>query len=81
MFPEAVVSVKIRYDNSGRDKIRVGVGHSIFNPKCRVNVGLMLSAFEGGGHRAAGGCSFPVEKADDYLPRMIEILQKNEPNE
>jgi len=81
MFPEAAVSVKIRYDEGNREKIRISIGHSIFNPNCRVNVGLMLAAFEGGGHRAAGGCSFPVEKADEYIPQMIDILLKNEPNE
>ena len=81
MYPETVVSAKIRYPNGERDKIRVSVGHSIFNQNCRVNVGLMLSAFEGGGHRAAGGCSFSADKADDYIPRIIDILLKNESNE
>jgi oligoribonuclease NrnB/cAMP/cGMP phosphodiesterase (DHH superfamily) len=81
MFPEAVVSVKIRYDDKNRQRVAVSAGHSIFNRKCKVNVGVMLSAFEGGGHRAAASCRFDAEKADDYIPKIIEILLKNEDNE
>jgi hypothetical protein len=39
----------------------------------------MLSYFEGGGHKGAGSCSFPVEKADEYLQKIIDILRENEP--
>ena len=57
----------------------IKVGHSILNRGCRVNVGKMLSAFEGGGHPGAGACRFPREKAADYLERILEILLRNEP--
>jgi oligoribonuclease NrnB/cAMP/cGMP phosphodiesterase (DHH superfamily) len=81
LFPEAVVSVKIRYDNDIKEKVAVSVGHSIFNRNCNVNVGLMLSSFEGGGHRGAGACRFHVSKAQDYIPKILDILLRNEPNE
>lgn len=81
MFPEAVVSVKIRYDNDDKEKVAVSVGHSIFNRNCNVNVGLMLSKFEGGGHRGAGSCQFHVSKAQDYIPKILDILLKNQDNE
>ncbi len=81
MFPEAIVSVKIRYDNDDKEKVAVSVGHSIFNPNCNVNVGLMLSKFEGGGHRGAGSCQFHVSKAQDYIPKILDILLKNQDNE
>ena len=74
LFPEAVVSVKIRYDDKDKKRVAVSVGHSIFNRNCKVNVGVMLSAFEGGGHRAAASCRFNAEKADDYIPKIIDIL-------
>ena len=78
MFPEAVVSVKIGFENPRKEKIIVKVGHSILNRNCRINVGQMLSYFDGGGHKGAGSCSFPVRKADEYLPKIIDILKKNE---
>jgi oligoribonuclease NrnB/cAMP/cGMP phosphodiesterase (DHH superfamily) len=81
LYSEAIVSVKIRYENDDKKTVAVSVGHSIFNRNCNVNVGLMLSQFEGGGHRGAGACRFHVSKADDYIPKIIDILLKNEPNE
>lgn len=81
MFPEAVVSVNIRYDNDDKEKVAVSVGHSIFNRNCNVNVGLMLSKFEGGGHRGAGSCRFHVSKSQDYIPKILDILLKNKGNE
>jgi hypothetical protein len=81
LFPEAIVNVRIRYDAEEEEKVIIGVGHSIFNRKCYVNVGLMLSKFEGGGHRGAGACKFHKSKADAYLEGIVNILQKNESNE
>ena len=81
LFPDAVVSVKIRFEDAGREKVALSVGHNIFNRNCNVNVGLMLSKFEGGGHRVAGSCRFHVSKANDYIPAIIDILLKNAINE
>lgn len=81
LFPEAVVSVKIRFEDEGREKVAVSVGHNIFNRNCNVNVGLMLSKFEGGGHRVAGSCRFHVSNANDYIPAIIDMLLKNAINE
>ena len=81
LFPESVVNVKIRYDDKERQMIALSIGHSIFNKNCNVNVGLLLSRFEGGGHQGAAACRFHVSKADSYIPEIIDILLKNEPNE
>jgi hypothetical protein len=81
LFPETVVNVKIRYDNQDPNLVAVSVGHSIFTPGCRVNVGLMLTEFGGGGHRGAGACRFEKHLAKRYIPRIIDILLANQPNE
>jgi len=81
MFPKAVVSVTIRYDDKDKKMLAVSVGHSIFNRNCKVNVGRMLTAFGGGGHRAAASCRFDPKKADEYIPKIIDILLKNEDND
>ncbi|MDY6906091.1 MAG: exopolyphosphatase [Thermodesulfobacteriota bacterium] len=81
LYPSTVVNVKIRYDVHDKNRMLVSVGHSIFNRQCNVNVGELLSNFEGGGHRGAGACSFSADKADDYLPKIIDALVKNEPND
>jgi oligoribonuclease NrnB/cAMP/cGMP phosphodiesterase (DHH superfamily) len=81
LFPESIVNMRIRYQDKKKEMIVVNVGHSIFNPNCHVNVGLMLAQFDGGGHRGAGAARFHVSKADEYIPDIIDILLKNENNE
>lgn len=81
LFPEAVVNVRTRHDTDDLEKVIIGVGHSILNPGCEVNVGMMLSQFEGGGHRGAGACKIDKAKAEEYLDRIIGILLRNESNE
>lgn len=81
MFPETVVQMKIRLADRDRDKVIVSLGHSIFNRNCRVNVGVLLSRYQGGGHPGAGSCSFHVRHSDDYIPAILEALMRNEPIE
>jgi oligoribonuclease NrnB/cAMP/cGMP phosphodiesterase (DHH superfamily) len=81
LFPDTVANVRIRYADTDKETILVNVGHSIFNPRCNVNVGLMLAQFDGGGHRGAGSARFPASREDEYIPQIIDILLKNENNE
>ncbi len=81
LFPESYVNVRIRYEDKNRETVAVSVGHSIFNPGCKVNAGLLLSDFDGGGHRGAASCRFHKSKAEEIIPQIIEALQKNECNE
>ncbi|WP_372682506.1 exopolyphosphatase [Desulfosarcina sp.] len=77
LFPDCTVNVKIVFDEDRLASIKVG--HSILNRGCEVNVGKMLSAFEGGGHPGAGACRFARDKTPDYLARIVHILQENIP--
>ena len=79
LFPETSVSVKISFDDENKETIVVKVGHSILNRTCNVNVGQMLSYFEGGGHKGAGACRFHHSLADEYLPKIFDILLENDP--
>lgn len=81
LFPDAVVSVKIRNADADRDRVIISVGHSIFNRNCNVNVGLMLSRFNGGGHRGAGSCTVAASEADAALRKIVDILLENANNE
>lgn len=81
LYPQAVVSVKIRYEGADKRKVIIGVGHSIFNRNCKVNVGLMLAGFGGGGHRGAGSCTVPADQAEEAVDTIVGTLLKNEPNE
>ncbi len=79
LFPETIVHVKIRYTDDKHETMALSVGHSIFNNNCRVNAGKLLAQFEGGGHSGAASCRFHASKADEYIPKIIDFLIKNEP--
>ncbi len=81
LFDQCAVHVRIRRDPGHPDRVSLSIGHSIFNRSCKVNVGLMLKTFGGGGHRGAGGCSLNASRAEAVIERILEILLKNESNE
>ncbi|MDJ0781559.1 MAG: exopolyphosphatase [Desulfosarcinaceae bacterium] len=75
LFPDAVVNVKLYHTE---EQLVVKVGHSILNRNCRVNVGKLLARFNGGGHRGAGACRFPIDQTDRHLPQIMAALLANE---
>ena len=81
LFPDVNVSVKIVKHPTDPSRMIISLGHSIFNKTCRVNVGYLLSEFEGGGHHGAGSCNFPNEKKEEVLNLLLTALKKNEVNE
>jgi oligoribonuclease NrnB/cAMP/cGMP phosphodiesterase (DHH superfamily) len=81
LFPESFVNVRIRYEDRKKQMVMVNIGHSIFNPSCKVNVGLMLVRYGGGGHRGAGSARFHASESDDYISEIIDCLVKNKNNE
>ena len=81
LYPESFVQVRIRHEDRNKEIIAVSVGHSIFNPHCNVNAGVLLDGFEGGGHCGAAATRFHVSKAEEFIPQIIDELLKNENNE
>ena len=81
VFPETSVNLRIRYENQNKDMVVINLGHSIFNPGCNVNVGLMLAQFGGGGHPGAGSARVQPSEADDIISRIIDQLLANKNNE
>ncbi|MCG8640505.1 MAG: exopolyphosphatase [Desulfobacterales bacterium] len=79
MFPESIASVKIRFDSPACRNVQVSVGRSIFNRKCNVNIGKLLSGFGGGGHAGAGGCTLPAESAEENLRKILKVMVDNQP--
>jgi nanoRNase/pAp phosphatase (c-di-AMP/oligoRNAs hydrolase) len=55
--------------------VAVAVGHSIFNRTSRVSVGVLMSRYGGGGHRGAGTCLLPADRADAFLAEMISVMK------
>lgn len=76
LFPQANVSVRV-HPGPSSEQVAVAVGHSIFNRTSRTNVGRLMAAFGGGGHRGAGTCLVLTTTADDELAEMIATMKKD----
>ena len=76
LFPEANVEVRIFHGFNGT--VVAAVGHSIFNRTCKVNAGMMLQEYGGGGHFGAGTAQIPAEEAEAKIGEIIARLNRNE---
>ena len=76
LFPDANVSLRVHW--GPRDEtVIAAVGHSIFNRTCNTSVGELMSRYGGGGHRGAGTCILPLDKAADAIDDILFALQQN----
>ena len=73
LFPEANVSVRAQWA-TGKDRVMVKVGHSIFNRTCEDSVGDLMSRYGGGGHFGAGSAPLEILEADLKILEIIETL-------
>ena len=76
LFPDSNVSLRVHWGPSHKSVI-AAVGHSIFNRTCKTSVGELMSRFGGGGHRGAGTCVLPLDKAADAIDEILFELQAN----
>jgi nanoRNase/pAp phosphatase (c-di-AMP/oligoRNAs hydrolase) len=76
LFPDANVSLRVHW-GPRRDSVIAAVGHSIFNRSCNTSVGELMSRYGGGGHRGAGTCVLPLERAADAIDEILFELQAN----
>lgn len=76
LFPESNVSLRVHWGPK-KESIIAAVGHSIFNRTCNTSVGELMSRFGGGGHRGAGTCVLPLDKAAEAIEEILWELQAN----
>ncbi len=77
LFPEANVSIRLRYKGPRENgKLVASVGHSILNRTCHVNVGELMQQIGGGGHAAAGSCSFHESESDVVMEKLLRVLNE-----
>ena len=76
LFPDANVSLRVHW-GPRHDTVIAAVGHSIFNRTCKTSVGDLMSRYGGGGHRGAGTCLLPIEKAAEAIDEILFELQAN----
>jgi nanoRNase/pAp phosphatase (c-di-AMP/oligoRNAs hydrolase) len=76
LFPAANISLRVHWGPS-REHVAAAVGHSIFDRTSRTNVGELMSRYGGGGHRGAGTCLLPAQKADALIAEMIATIKRD----
>jgi nanoRNase/pAp phosphatase (c-di-AMP/oligoRNAs hydrolase) len=72
MYPEANISIHVIW---GKDKQNIvfSTGKSIINKSSNTNIGELMLSYDGGGHKAAGGCQIEI---DDSLKVLNELITK-----
>ena len=76
LFPETNVSLRVHWGPAHQSVI-AAVGHSIFNRTCKTSVGELMSRYGGGGHRGAGTCVLPLDRAAEAIDEILFELQAN----
>jgi len=51
------------------------MGKSILNRTSDLDIGELTLEYGGGGHRNAGTCQVPTDRADALLPELIERVR------
>ena len=76
LFPEQNISIHVVW---GKDKQNVvfSTGKSIINKTSNTNVGELMLKYNGGGHRAAGGCQIDTDKAEVVLEELITQINQD----
>ncbi len=76
LFPAANISLRAQW-GPRRERVALTVGHSIFNRTCHTHVGFLMSRYHGGGHRTAGSCLLPVDKADAQIAEIVAAIKQD----
>ncbi|MCL1940512.1 MAG: exopolyphosphatase, partial [Synergistaceae bacterium] len=75
LYPETNISIRI-LDGRNKENIVFSVGYSIVNRTAKVDVGKLMAKFNGGGHKKVGTCQVDLDKADQALDEMLEVMKK-----
>jgi nanoRNase/pAp phosphatase (c-di-AMP/oligoRNAs hydrolase) len=73
LFPDANISMQIMWGFRRRN-IVITCGYSILNNTASADVGSLMLKYSGGGHKRAGTCQVPSDKADDIIKEISEEL-------
>ena len=74
LYPGCNVSIQIKQEKDD-PVITFSVGKSIINRTSKVNIGELMYAYGGGGHRAAGACHVKNEDADRVFKEILDQLK------
>jgi len=76
MYPDANISIHVIW---GKDKQNIvfSTGKSIINKTSKTNIGELMLSYNGGGHKAAGGCQIKIEDSQKVLKELITKINQD----
>ena len=74
LYPECNISIQVIWGLKQQNVVFT-VGHSNLNHSCTVDVGSLMLAYGGGGHRRVGTCQIATEKAEEVLEALIAKMR------
>lgn len=73
LFPEQNISIQIMWKVQ-RQNIVLACGYSIINKTATADIGRIMFKYGGGGHKKAGTCQIPVERAVRTIDEIIKAF-------
>jgi len=78
LFPACNVSVQVIWGKA-KQNVVLTVGKSIFDRANPVDIGRLMLAYGGGGHRNVGTCQVPEAEAERVLADVVAVLNGEKP--
>jgi nanoRNase/pAp phosphatase (c-di-AMP/oligoRNAs hydrolase) len=73
LYPEQNVSLWI-VDGKMKQNVSIACGYSVLNRTCTVDIGKLMYAYGGGGHKMVGTCQIEYAKADSAIGEIVTAL-------
>jgi len=74
LYPEQNVSLWV-VDGKLKQNVSIACGYSILNRTCTVDIGRLMLAYGGGGHRMVGTCQVASADADKAIREIADALK------
>jgi nanoRNase/pAp phosphatase (c-di-AMP/oligoRNAs hydrolase) len=75
LFPECDISVHVMWGVKKQNTV-FAIGKSILDRNSPIDVGAVCLEYNGGGHRAAGTCQIPNDRAETVKTELIAALSR-----
>lgn len=75
LYPECNISIQVIWGLKKQNTV-FAVGKSILNKSSDANIGEIMLEYGGGGHKNAGTCQVPNDKAEEILVEIVEKIRQ-----
>lgn len=75
LYPEQNISIWI-VDGKQKQNVSIACGYSILNKTSTVDVGKLMLAHNGGGHKMVGTCQIPYEDSSKVIADIVDAIRE-----